>query len=184
MGQVDTDVNRPPAGSSGSTADRDAAAALSAEVVRLTRAGNALRAQLASRPAGGVEWSTYLLLFHLVREGPQRASTLAEAVHVDPSTVSRQVAQLVRLGLVERRADPGDGRACLLVPTAAGEQLHADLRQRRERAFVAMVADWPAQDVRRLADLLARLNSAVEANRQQLLDALADTGDRTPGCTP
>ena len=38
----------------------------------------------------------------------------------DPSTVSRQVASLVKAGLVERQADPDDGRASILVPTELG----------------------------------------------------------------
>ena len=50
-------------------------------------------------------------------EGPHRSNALAEAVHSDPSTVSRQIAALVKVGYVERRPDPADGRACLLAAT-------------------------------------------------------------------
>ena len=53
----------------------------------------------------------HFLLVHLVKGGPQRSGALAEAVHSDPSTISRQVAHLVRLGLVERTADPEDREA-------------------------------------------------------------------------
>jgi hypothetical protein len=41
-----------------------------------------------------------------------------------------------------------------------------------------MVADWPTEDVRTLAALLARLNRSFLPNRAQLVDALA--GVRTP----
>ncbi|MFC7655700.1 MarR family winged helix-turn-helix transcriptional regulator [Pseudonocardia benzenivorans] len=68
----------------------------------------------------GVERATYVLLVHLVKDGPYRSRALADAVHSDPSTVSRQVAHLVRLGLVERVTDPDDGRAVLLVATDEG----------------------------------------------------------------
>src|SRR3954471_7145050 len=53
-----------------------------------------------------VEWSAQVVLRHLANEGPMRASAIADTLHSDPSTVSRQVASLVRDGLVERRADP------------------------------------------------------------------------------
>jgi DNA-binding MarR family transcriptional regulator len=145
---------------------------LSQEVVRLTRASNAVRAHLAATGGQGVEWSTYLLLFHLLREGPLRSSALAEAVHVDPSTVSRQVAQLVKAGLAERRADPGDGRACLLVPTEKGQRLSAALKARRDEAFARVLTDWSTEDVRLLTGLLGRLNDSLTAHRAHLLEAL------------
>ena len=99
------------------------AARLSQEVTRLVRASHALKAQLHARHSDGIEWSGYLLLFHLCKDGPQRTSALAATACVDPSTISRQVAQLVDSGLVERRADPHDGRATLLATrpsTSAG----------------------------------------------------------------
>ena len=47
----------------------------------------------------------------VINDGPICASALAEMVQSDPSTISRQVAALVRDGLLKRRADPIDGRA-------------------------------------------------------------------------
>lgn len=155
---------------------------LSREVLRLTRGSHAMRAQLAARGAqagakgdaiGGVEWSAYLLLCPLVRLGPQRSSVLADAAHVDPSTISRQVTHLVDLGLVQRRADPEDGRATLLVATERGVAVHAQVQERRERAYAAMVADWPPDDVRRLAHLLGRLNDSFATHRTRLLEAIS-----------
>ena len=77
------------------------------------------QASLAHRMSktAGVDRSTIFLLKALAMHGPRRSSELAAAVHSDPSTVSRQVAALVRDGLIERQADPEDGRASVLVPT-------------------------------------------------------------------
>ena len=55
-----------------------------------------------------------------------RAGALAECMQSDPSTVSRQVAALVKDGLLERRADPADGRASLLVLTEKADAVLAD----------------------------------------------------------
>src|SRR3954463_13140833 len=109
---------------------RAPAARLSQEVVRLVRATHALRAQLHARHEDGIEWAGYMLLFQLCTNGAQRSSALAASACVDPSTVSRQVAQLVAAGLVERRADPHDGRATLLAATDLGAARHRAVHER------------------------------------------------------
>jgi DNA-binding MarR family transcriptional regulator len=153
------------------------AARLSQEVTRLVRASHALKAQLHARQSDGIEWSGYLLLFHLCKDGPQRTSTLAATACVDPSTISRQVTQLVDSGLVERRADPKDGRATLLAATDAGAARHQAIHERRDRAFARLVADWSDDDVETLVTLLDRLNSNILDHRASMLDALtAPTG--------
>ena len=149
---------------------------LARELVRLSRGTRAMRSHLLSRGPQLMEWSTYVLLLHLIKEGPQRSSALAEAVHVDPSTVSRQVAQLVKLGLAERRADPDDGRACLLVATADGERIWATMHERRNRSIGKVVAGWPAEDVDRLTELLGRFNDGFAAHRSDILGAMAGEG--------
>jgi DNA-binding MarR family transcriptional regulator len=135
---------------------------LSGELFRLTRLIERVHARYAARWSGGVERAAYLLLARLVTVGPSRLSALAEAVHSDTSTVSRQVAQLVRLGLVERCADPADGRACLLAATPAGREHHQVRRRRRNESFDALLAGWSDRDRRRLRELLARFNDDFE----------------------
>ena len=114
-------------------------ALLSAEVVRLVRASHGMKAQIHAAHGDGLEWAGSMLLFHLCKDGPQRSSALAAAVCVDPSTVSRQIADLVELGLVERRADPQDGRATLLAATEAGQARHR-LRPRAPRPRLRRLA--------------------------------------------
>lgn len=151
-------------------------ARLSQEVTRLVRASHALRAQLHGRHADGIEWAGYMLLFQLCTGGPQRSSTLAANACVDPSTVSRQVATLVEAGLVERRADPHDGRASLLAATARGVARHRTIHERRDRAFALLVADWSEADVTTLVTLLDRLNTSVLDGRAAMLDVLSAPG--------
>ena len=145
---------------------------LNHELLRLARTLHVMRTHLASQAPGGVPWSTYALLFPLVTDGPCRARALADTAHVDASTVSRQVDQLVRMGLVERRADPDDGRATQLVATDAGRELHAGVRAARERMIADLLAEWDARDVERLAELLARLNTDMTERLPQLLTAM------------
>jgi len=159
-------------------ADPSVVTDLARELVRLSRGTHAMRAHLTSGGPQQLEWSTYVLLFHLIKEGPQRSSALADAVQVDPSTVSRQVAQLVKLGLAERHADPDDGRACLLVASAKGERIWATMQERRNRSIALVIDDWPTDDVSRLTELLGRFNDGFTAHRTDIRGAMA--GDDTP----
>jgi DNA-binding MarR family transcriptional regulator len=152
--------------------DQQAVAALSEQVVRLTRASHAMRTQISARGSEGIDWAAYTLLLQLVHDGPKRASALADAACIDPSTVSRQVGDLVRAGLVERQPDPEDGRASLLVATAAGHAVHAAKLDRRLRIFTKVLDGWSRQDVDTLTDLLARFNDSFTAVRPALLEEL------------
>lgn len=135
------------------------------------RASHGMRAQIHAAKPDGIEWAGSMLLLHLCKDGPQRSSALAAAVCVDPSTVSRQIGDLVDLGLVERRADPHDGRATLLAATDAGEARYQQLQERRDRAFALMFAGWTDTDVSALVDLLRRLNDTLIEGRSSLLEA-------------
>jgi MarR family transcriptional regulator, organic hydroperoxide resistance regulator len=57
-----------------------------------------------------------------VREGTAQ-SELAEALCVDPSTVTKTLARLERDGLVERHPDPADARVSRVYLTGRGREL-------------------------------------------------------------
>ena len=105
----------------------------------------------------GLSLSAFIVLRPLVCSGPLRASALAEAVYLDLSWISRQVAHLVERGLVERRADRADGRVCILAATEAGIAAVARLQQASNEYVVGKVAGWSEQDRATLAALLGRL---------------------------
>jgi len=115
----------------------------------------------------GVEYAAFGLLAHLVTEGPKRTTALAESVHADPSTVSRQTAALVRHGLLERRPDPEDGRASILAATPDGERVFHEHRTEHCVRMADILAGWPVADVQRLTNLLTRLNRDSNAYYQQ-----------------
>ncbi|HEX2297048.1 MAG TPA: MarR family transcriptional regulator [Pseudonocardiaceae bacterium] len=110
----------------------------------------------------GLDRPSFMLLLRLVCAGPSRVTDLAAAVHSDPSTVSRQVATLVGMGLLERRADPGDGRASLLALTDAGRALLERARQRRDERIAAITESWQPSEREQFADLLDRFTVGYE----------------------
>jgi DNA-binding MarR family transcriptional regulator len=123
-------------------------------------------AQFGGPNRDGIEYPAYGLLARLVTDGPRRTTALAEAVHADTSTVSRQTAALIRHGLVERRPDAVDGRASILAATEAGERAFYDNRRRHNENMARLLSGWSGQEVRQLAAFLARLNTDVEAHER------------------
>lgn len=136
---------------------------LATEVSTLLRLIHPLKAA-AARDGGtlGPDRSAMLLLFPLT-EGPQRPGALAELCHADPSTISRQVAELVRRQLVRREPDPTDGRASLLAITDAGREVCDRVRTLRRELLAAAVAGWTDSELDTFADLLSRFNGALGA---------------------
>lgn len=98
----------------------------------------------------------------LLERGPQRVGEIATALGSDPSTVSRKVAALVDAGLVERRADPDDGRAHLLAATESGKQQCALDRRHRNALFAAVLSAWSEDSRHQLATLLGRLADELQ----------------------
>ncbi|HEX6340494.1 MarR family winged helix-turn-helix transcriptional regulator [Umezawaea sp.] len=87
------------------------------------------------------------LLAELARRGESRVSELAQVHLVDPSVVSRQVAQLEKAGLVERRACRSDGRAQLITATSRGLETLDGWREAQVTLVQEALADWTEEDV-------------------------------------
>lgn len=99
------------------------------------------------------------------------AKQLAASAGLDPSTVSRAVAALVANGLVERRADPDDGRASILVVTERGHAELAAARDWHDRLLGRALADWSPEEVEALTTSLGRLTTDVEGALGSTLEA-------------
>lgn len=155
-------------------ASPDDVAAVADTVVQLMRSFTRARARLLAAAAHDVEWSAHVVLKCLASAGPMRLRELAERIESDPSTVSRQVAALVKDGLIERRADPVDGRACLLVPTAKGQAVLNEHHKIRLQHFSHMLGNWTERDLHRFAVLLRRFTDDYDnANHEALTERIA-----------
>lgn len=142
---------------------------LAGQVFRLIRTVERTKAQAAALRGDNVERACFGLLVELADNGPKRTTALAEAVLADPSTVSRQVGQLVQLGYVERQPDPEDGRASRLAATERGLAHLREGRSRRNQMLAAVLSDWSAEDRQQLVRLLSRFVDDFEDYRPQLL---------------
>lgn len=139
-------------------------------MTRLMRQYGAIRQRITA--TGRVSAAPTFLLFKFADGQRRRAADLAEELCADPSTVSRQVAQLVKEGLLERQADPDDGRASLLVLTDRGRRRRDRLRRDSTALFAGVTAAWSDADRRTLADLLHRYVEDLESQRESITQAV------------
>ena len=89
-----------------------------------------------------------------------RSVDLVALYRLDKSTVSRQVGDLERRGLVGRTTDPARGRGQLLVVTPAGGALLREAAATREAELASRVAGWSDEELATFAAALQRYNAA------------------------
>jgi DNA-binding MarR family transcriptional regulator len=141
----------------------ESATRLSTDLVRVVKMFQSLR-QHAPKIHPGVEPASYPLLFNLV-DGPRRVSLLADCVHSDVSTVSRQVTMLVSHGLLEKVADTQDGRAFVVSLSTEGVDLVERLKASRGEWFCRMLHDWDPADAEAFGDYLERFAASFDASK-------------------
>ncbi|WP_204358506.1 MarR family winged helix-turn-helix transcriptional regulator [Streptosporangium sp. 'caverna'] len=142
--------------------EHEAYCALEQQLGVLFRRSRALSAQVGRTVHPELEPGAYGILGRIVEVAPARSSDLAAYFGVGKATVSRQLKVLEELGLIGREPDPLDGRAHLLNLTEEGRQRFDRARVARQDRFYALLATWPEEDVRSLAQMLARFNALTE----------------------
>jgi len=101
------------------------------------------------------------LLVVIERVGPIGIVDLADRVGRDHTTVSRQVAKLESLGLVERQAG-ADRRVRNAVVTAKGKTMTDALDEARDRLGRAIFQSWEVEEMDDLVRLMRKFADAVK----------------------
>jgi len=139
--------------------DVELASRLRVAVARMAR-------QLRQRTNAGLTPSQLSALLSVDALGPVRLGDLAAREAVAPPTLTKIVAGMVELGLVERRTDPADARSARISMTDAGRTALDTVRAERVALLVERFGRLPD-------DQRPHLEVVVI-----LLEALVD--DRTP----
>jgi DNA-binding MarR family transcriptional regulator len=115
-----------------------------------------------------LSFTTLFVLHTLSRKGPLRLSELTATEQLTQPAITQMVTRLEHDGLVERRPDPGDGRAVRVHLTALGartiEARHAD----RVTQFTRFVEHLSPDEQRAIASALPALARVVELGRNAL----------------
>ena len=135
----------------------EALADLESEMAALWQLSRARAREVAQVIHPRLDPTAYPLIAVLGRSEAMRPSELMRALHLDASTVSRQIAAVERLGLVTRVPDPSDARARLVALTPEARERVSDVRREQLARRKASLADWPPEDVAQLTRLLRRL---------------------------
>jgi DNA-binding MarR family transcriptional regulator len=141
--------------------DTDArlASDLSLAVMRLAR-------QLRFRnPSSPVTLSQLSALATLANEGAMTPGALAIRERVRPPSMTRVIASLADMGLVERAPHPVDGRQVLVTVSQSGAELVKAARRARQ--------EW-------LAERLATLNSDQRGLLRNASDLISTLVDESP----
>jgi DNA-binding MarR family transcriptional regulator len=96
------------------------------------------------------------LLVGIQRFGPIGVVELAERAGRDYTTISRQVAKLADLGLIERRPSRADARVNEALITDAGRRATDALDAARQRMIGPVLAEWSDRDLLELERLIRR----------------------------
>jgi len=133
--------------------DSDTAERLRVAIGRINR-------RLRTTPAAsGLTPSQISILFTVARRGPVGLSELAEMEAINPTMLSRIVADLCQEGLLRREQHPADRRAASVTATARGKRLRERVHRERARALGVRLA---ALDPQRRAELLAAVPALEE----------------------
>ena len=93
--------------------------------------------------------------------GTPSMSELADALRLQPGTVTGLADGLVEHGLVERRDDPEDRRVVRVALTAKGKRGRDRRRKAMRRRLMALLGDIGDDDLRQVHQALAVLHAAA-----------------------
>ena len=110
----------------------------------------------------GLKITQYSLLSHVLLTGPIQPSELAERMHLDASTLSRNLQPLLAQGLLAQ--GPGaDGRSRLIDATEAGRAKRAEGQRAWKQAQLALNARLGTARVAALHAMLDDCMAALDA---------------------
>ena len=144
------------------TADRDSAALeVEQSVVELYRTVNERVKSHARAFNPDLQPAGFGILRYIKAREPIRAAEIASSLGMDKSAVSRQVTALREMGLVETTPDPVDGRASLLVLSAASREALSGIRNKTSTDYERVLSEWPDADLLTFAELLKRFTAGL-----------------------
>lgn len=115
------------------------------------------------REAGiSLDRALFPLLVLVERLGPIGVVELADRVGRDYTTVSRQVAKLESLGLIDRQESSVDRRVRVAVVTKSGKAMTDRVDEARVRIGQSIFAKWEERDVADLVRLMRKFAEDIK----------------------
>ena len=135
----------------------DTAARLRLAIVRTARR---LRQEATGAEDGSLSPTLTAALATIEVHGPLTPSELAQRERIKRPTATRSISNLEAAGLIERTADPDDGRVYLVSTTGEGRSLLKRLRSRKNAYIARRLKRLDADEIEtleRAAGILERM---------------------------
>jgi DNA-binding MarR family transcriptional regulator len=121
--------------------------------------------RLRQEAGGGLSPTLISALASIETHGPVTPSELADRERIKRPTATRIIGGLEEGGLVERTADPADGRSSLIAVTPDGRDLLRTLRTRKDAYLAERLRALGAEDRETLARAVDLLERMLEEDR-------------------
>lgn len=102
----------------------------------------------------------FRLLVVLDTEGPQKLTSVAQALGVNPSTATRMVDRLVTAGLIDRQPNPASRRELVVGLTRRGRTVVGNVTKRRRAQIEQIVGQMSPTSRRGLVRALSAFAAA------------------------
>src|ERR1700677_202559 len=129
-------------------------------------------------PASGLSLTAAATLATLERSGPCRLTWLATREGVTQPAMTQLIARLEDAGLVDRAADPADGRVVQVRITADGRAMLAGRRAVRAERVVALLERLSPDEREALAAALPAMDALFNVQRGEPAVAGLTIGER------
>lgn len=113
----------------------------------------------------------FRIVMALYAGGPQRATDLVERLGSNKSVLSRQLAQLQGLGLVERRVDSDDGRLIHMAVTQDAIRRLIEVATRDDRPHFRKLYSWPTERLHEFASMVEDVSGADVAETRRNINS-------------
>lgn len=105
--------------------------------------------------------ASYLILLLISKNGPMGVKNIAEKLHLDISTVSRQAADLMEDEMLKKKISETDRRSYLYDINDKGWDMIVHIRQGRKQRFAKMIDKWEDREIEDFAHLLQKFNNLM-----------------------
>lgn len=105
--------------------------------------------------------ASYLILLLISKNGPMGVKSIAEKLHLDISTVSRQAADLMEDEMLKKKKSETDRRSYLYEINNKGWDTIAHIRQGRKQRFAKMIDEWEDTEIEDFTHLLQKFNNLM-----------------------
>lgn len=115
-----------------------------------------------TKQIGDLTLSESSTLSRLQHNGPATAATLARLERISPQSIGVTIASLQAKGLIQRSADPADGRRVILSLTRVGDATVEARRSARDQQFTRALSALSAEERAQLLQVMPVLERLAQ----------------------